>query len=427
VRRGWAREAARGPRMQLMQDEPARRRRLGATRLPLPRSARPASTALNYKSDAGPLDRLDEQPVAVGELPPLPPLDWVGKPADSFKRLFSDYAPRMDDTQAFLWLLAVVALCGINFPLTTFVGESFDASTLLTMRFAIAIGFFLPWLKDIEKEIMPAGVETGTWLAAGYIAQAVALTGGTNAGVASFFASMSCVLCPFFERAVGVKLNWRAWAAAATGLAGAAVLELGPGILDGSGGAAPAMPSTPELIALLQPFFFGFYLFRTEIHMQKYPEQAMTLTALQVIVTTALCGAWGLSLGGVPELGDVLAQASDSLASLTDAAELQSKLPALLGLLWMGLLPSGLSLALETVIVHKLSSSVTALTFTLEPVFAAVFGSLMLHEEFGASTAVGGALAIAAVLIRCAEPEQLKVAWKDTADTIKARLKPKNT
>ena len=59
MRRGWAREAARAPRMQLMQDEPARRRRLGATRLPLPRSARPASTALNYKSDAGPLDRLN--------------------------------------------------------------------------------------------------------------------------------------------------------------------------------------------------------------------------------------------------------------------------------------------------------------------------------------------------------------------------------
>ena len=63
---------------------------------------------------------------------------------------------------------------------------------------------------------------------------------------------------------------------------------------------------------------------------------------------------------------------------------------------------------------------------SLLPVFAAVFGSLMLHQEFGASTAVGGALAISAVLIRCAEPDQLKAAWKDTADTIKARLKPQN-
>jgi hypothetical protein len=38
---------------------------------------------------------------------------------------------------------------------------------------------------------------------------------------------------------------------------------------------------------------------------------------------------------------------------------LEDKLPAILGLVWMGVLPSGLSLALETVIVHKLSSSVT--------------------------------------------------------------------
>ena len=63
----------------------------------------------------------------------------------------------------------------------------------------------------------------------------------------------------------------------------------------------------------------------------------------------------------------------------------------------------------------------------LEPVFAAVFGGLMLHEEFGVATAVGGALAISAVLIRCADPEQIQGAYKETAKNIRASLKPKKT
>ena len=59
--------------------------------------------------------------------------------------------------------------------------------------------------------------------------------------------------------------------------------------------------------------------------------------------------------------------------------------------------------------------------------FAAAFGGLLLHEEFGLATGLGGALAISAVLIRCADPEQLQASWKDASDSIKARLDPKNT
>ena len=68
-----------------------------------------------------------------------------------------------------------------------------------------------------------------------------------------------------------------------------------------------------------------------------------------------------------------------------------------------------------------------ALTFTLEPVFAAVFGSFFLGEDFGLATAVGGALAISAVLIRCADPQQLRAAAKETAEGIRSRLDPRNT
>jgi hypothetical protein len=199
---------------------PSRKQRLSAARQPAARPFAPAP--LEYKADIADAEmQLEAEVKKAGmkmttneQMPALEPLDWAGKPLDSIRRLFSDYAPRMNEKEAFLWLVFVVALCGINFPLTKFVGEAFDGPTVLTARFAIASVCFLPWASLIRKETLPAGLETGAWLSAGYIAQAVCLTGGTNSGVASFFASMSCVLCPFFERMVGVQLSWRAWAAA---------------------------------------------------------------------------------------------------------------------------------------------------------------------------------------------------------------------
>jgi len=316
-----------------------------------------------YKADFEPTPELApalESPPVSNELPPL---DWAGKPLDSIRALLSDYAPRMSESEAFLWLLFVVGLCGINFPLTKFVGGTFDGPTLLTARFAIASACFLPWIPSIKKELLPSGIETGGWLALGYIAQAMCLTGGTNSGVASFFASMSCVLCPFFERAVGVKLGWRAYAAAATGLLSAFVLELGPCYW--AGGDSLALPTSSDLIGLLQPIFFGLYLFRTELVMKKNPTEAMQLTAIQVLSITTLCGGWGLFAGGVPEVGDLVAQVNSALENVQDVSSVESDAQALLGLLWMGMLPSGLALALETVIVHKLSSSVTVSVFNV--------------------------------------------------------------
>merc|ERR1719183_881059 len=167
--------------------------------------------------------------------------------------------------------------------------------------------------------------------------------------------------------------------------------------------------------------------------MGRMPEAAMPITALQVMVMTGACAGWGVAsahpdllLTGMPTLASPELVWSGLVAQVQGVMTAEVNLPTLMSLLWMGLLPSGLALALETVIVHKLSSSVTALTFTLEPVFAAVVGSALLHEDFGVATPVGGVLAISAVLIRCADPEQLQQAFKETTENIKAQFLPKS-
>lgn len=176
--------------------------------------------------------------------------------------------------------------------------------------------------------------------------QAFCLTSGTSSGVASFFASLSCVVCPFFEAVTGVRLGARAWVAAFLAITGAGVLEMGNG----------AIPTAGDLTGLLQPVLFGLYLIRTEAAMKKFPSEAMEITVLQTVVVSIVALAWGAigaSGGSWPDAAELIAQTEAVFSNIAS-----HPIPSL-GLLWMGAFPSAMALALETVIVSKLSSSVS--------------------------------------------------------------------
>ena len=81
-------------------------------------------------------------------------------------------------------------------------------------------------------------------------------------------------------------------------------------------------------------------------------------------------------------------------------------------LAWLGVLSSAAVLAAESVAVGKLSSSETAVVFSTEPLWAAAMGSLMLGEQIGANTFVGGALVLAACISRVASPQELSTLWQ---------------
>jgi len=297
----------------------------------------------------------------------------------SVKLWFSDYLPSVSKGEARLWLLFVVALSGINFGVIKLIpSETFDGPTVMTVRWLVATLAMTPWILDIRKDTLKAGTETGLWLAAGYAVQQVCLSGGTSAGVAAFFASLSSVVCPFIEAATGKKLDRKAWMAAGMAVMGAAALELGGGVI----------PTGNDLFAVLQPLLFGVYLFRTEAAMHKFPKDAMGITSIQVLICAVTSALWNLASPN-----------GDALTALANF-DLAGNVVPLLALLWMGLMSSAFTLAAETVIVGKLSSSETALMFSTEPLWAAGIGAAFLGESFGLNGYIGGALSIAACLVR---------------------------
>jgi drug/metabolite transporter (DMT)-like permease len=273
----------------------------------------------------------------------------------------------------------------------------------------------------------------------------------TNAGVAAFFCSLSSVVCPMLEAATGKKIDRRSWIAVVMAVMGAACLEL-------QGGDLPSLQDVA--LGFTQPLIFGMYLFRTHEAMKHHPNDAMDITAVQILVTAVASVAWvvlGTELpvtavnaipdaaqavvqmteAGIAQSADLgtwlrefasdpvnaapaaaeavvqamqaevdMAQSTDMGASLQDFA---AKASPYLALGWMGAVSSAFVLAVETVVVTKLSSSETALMFSTEPIWAAGFGYLMLGDTVGGWELVGGLLAISACIVRSA-PNPMELA-----------------
>jgi len=333
---------------------------------------------------------------------------------ETLAKMVEDFSTSLDVGTARAWLLFIVALSGINFgAIKVLDGGFFDGSSILAVRFIIAAAVLSPWLFRAKKEIIVPSIETGAWLAGGYFVQSVSLTGGTDSGVAAFFASMTTVICPFLEATTGIRLERRAWAAAFLAVCGAACLELGGG----------SLPTGADFWGILQPFLFGLYLFKTERTVHENPSQALEITSIQTLVTAvmscavAAVGHWDLlhavdPATAAPMLTDAAKQLGAHQVGQSLAQDVGAVLPSLqecLALLWMGIMSSAFVLGMETVVVGKLSSSETALMFSTEPLWAAAFGSMFIGESFGWNTAVGGALAITACLTRSLDRNAVRV------------------
>ena len=407
-----------------------------------------------------------------------------------------EYTPDPSVRDSRLALLAVAALSGTGYGAVRMLGDSFDSSSILAIRFIIAAIVLMPWLVKCERKVLGVALESGCWLAGGYVAQAVCLQ-TASAGAAAFLASLTTVVCPVIERLTGKRLDKKAWTAMGLAVLGAFALECG----------GSEMPHANDLIGLLQPVLFGMYMFRTENALEKHPDQGIPITAVQTSICAATSiGWWGFwqQQGLMAPPADILAQATPTamdaasqlmqiaqpaidllsptqspdeaemilgaiksapsamvvehitaatpvpndvmqvvdammqpVAQATNSIEansgpvadgvLESKLVVpsgvsealdqaklwatgskVLALAWLGILSSAVVLAVETVAVGKLSSSETAVVFSTEPLWAAAMGSLLLGEQVGANTFVGGALVLSACISRVFSPEELK-------------------
>jgi drug/metabolite transporter (DMT)-like permease len=179
-------------------------------------------------------------------------------------------------------------------------------------------------------------------------------------------------------------------AAIALSIAGVGALELGDSELPGVG----------DLWAMGQPIGFGAAFWKTNAMMRQFPTQTLPITAVQVLGAGSISLVW--MLWEAWSKGHLDASLLDPVLSSPTVAG---------SIVYLGVVTTAITRIGETKALGSVSSGDASILMTTEPLWAAVFGSLLMNENLGLSAWVGGGLILAACLVNMVEESQVEE-WK---------------
>uniref|UniRef100_A0A7S2YCF8 EamA domain-containing protein n=1 Tax=Entomoneis paludosa TaxID=265537 RepID=A0A7S2YCF8_9STRA len=342
-------------------------------------------------------------------------------------------------------LLGVIAcVYGTNFPLGSLLDHALPASGVCTLRFGLAALALSPYLGQLQPSLWPMAVGAGCFTATGYICQAVALALDTPPATVSFLGAAVVLWCPFLEFALDRKPSgWsdrpQTYMAGALCVAGVGVLELCSAASGASGGelatttaAAVTHGHMGDFLALLQAMGFGTGIYLSEKLMHgpdnadeitntNMPNQALPITSVLVATTAVVSLLWWTLTDGLPFVSHFLTEPSGGGGFFLSNHHGMS--PSLLvnnllhdptwqmvalALLWTGLISTSLNFGLEVFALGRVPSGEASVLLASEPLWAALFGALLLGETFGWNDYVGGLLIVTACLVNSIPTTQMK-------------------
>eukprot|EP00747_Dinoflagellata_sp_TGD_P184299 gnl/TRDRNA2_/TRDRNA2_39811_c0_seq1.p1 gnl/TRDRNA2_/TRDRNA2_39811_c0~~gnl/TRDRNA2_/TRDRNA2_39811_c0_seq1.p1 ORF type:complete len:599 (+),score=107.98 gnl/TRDRNA2_/TRDRNA2_39811_c0_seq1:38-1834(+) len=323
--------------------------------------------------------------------------------------------------EGILLMLTITMLWGSNFPAVKAVSDiGFSESFNAAARFSIAALALLPMLGDprrLPSELTRGGLYCGMWLAAGYIAQALALH-DLPAGTVAFIVSLQVVIVPLAQTCRGGTFTPRLALAALLCIGGVGLLESG-GMGSVAGGAAAAAPNAllgATLLAFVQPVAFSASNLINKDMMQKFPSCGPQLSALQLLSNAAGTIVWyALDTSGV--FGGGAANGGEGI----DLGALQQ--PAVIaGILWTGLISTALTIPLQTRALGKLPVTDSTMIVATEPLWAAGFASVLLGEHLEKTAILGGGLILLGCVCNTLFPTDLGTGIEDTFAPGKVRI-----
>lgn len=278
---------------------------------------------------------------------------------------------RMNMSLSDLVLVTITLIWGTTFSLTKQGVEVIPPLLFLAVRFLVAFALMLaagwPRLRGLTGTEWRAGLLAGLVYAAGFITQTLGLQ-TTTAAKAAFITGLNVVLVPLFSVAL---LRSRP---AKAELAGSLLSFLGLAVL--SVNRTVWLLSGGDLLILICAGAFALHI----VLMGRYAAAVdpWRFTTVQIGVTGLLCGALGLVLEPLP-----------------------SAVPPAVwgGLAYLAVFATIGTTVLQAWAQRQTDPTRTAIIFTLEPVFAAVFAYFVLHEIQTLRTWGGGALIVAGILV----------------------------
>jgi drug/metabolite transporter (DMT)-like permease len=251
-------------------------------------------------------------------------------------------------------LIAVTVVWGVTFVQVKDAVEIYPLFAFLAVRFAIAtVTLAVPAagrIRGLGRSGVGAGALLGLLLAAGYALQTAGLE-RTTVSSTGFITGMYVVLTPvialFLYR---TRIGLAAWGGVALSTAGLAMLS---GIHAGS--------ATGDLLVLAGAAVYSLQIVLMERYAPRFDALAFTLVEM-------LAACVGLGVVAI-SLGDLSTPHGWTVWG---------------ALLVTGVFASALAYLVQTWAQRRTSATRTALAFTMEPVFAALFGYTLAGDRLGA-------------------------------------------
>jgi drug/metabolite transporter (DMT)-like permease len=274
-----------------------------------------------------------------------------------------------------LALVAVTGVWGLTFVQVKDAVAVYPVFAFLALRFGIATVALAPpalsRVRSIGRRGVSAAVYAGLLLAAGYALQTFGLE-RTTVSSAGFVTGMYVVLTPLIALAVfRMHVARAAWG-------GVALATLGLALLAGVHGGS----ITGDALVLGGAAVYSLQIVVMERYAQLYDAFAFTFVEM-------LAAAVGLGICAVPHL------AVPRGWTVWGA------------LLVTGIFASALAFLIQMWAQQRTSATRTALVFTLEPVFAAIFGYSLAGDRLGTVGGVGCAVIMLGIVL--AEPAAANV------------------
>ncbi len=271
-----------------------------------------------------------------------------------------------------LVLVMITVVWGVTFSVTKQGLAVMPPLLFLSIRFllafAILMAVFYRRVLALGKDLLKKGILVGVVLFAGFATQTMGIR-YTTASKAAFITGLSVILVPFLSVAF-LRKKPSGWTLAGSLLAfaGMAALSVDP--------AASYLPSFGDFLVFLCAIAFALHIILTGRYAPSV--DPVGFTTVQVGVAGLACGVLGLLSEPVPS---------------------SIPLPVWGGLAFLAVFATlGTTLA-QTWAQRHTTPTHTAIIFTLEPVFAAIFAYFILGEVQNLRTLIGGALIILGILV----------------------------
>ncbi|MDR2377969.1 MAG: DMT family transporter [Bifidobacteriaceae bacterium] len=281
--------------------------------------------------------------------------------------------------RANLLLFAAALLWGLAFTAQKAGSEHVGAFSFNAVRFAlgaIMIGAVVAGLdrrrgierarrRRLNRAVAGPGLAAGSMLTAAAGLQQAAMP-DTTAGNAAFVTGLYLVLVPVFGVFLGQRIGWPTVVAIALALTGL------------------------YLIAITDTFSFA--------RGDGLAMIAAVCFAIQILAVDRYAGR-------LPALRFACAQfgfcslTSAALALVLDRAPFAGLGPALIPVLYGGLISVGLAYTFQVLAQRDAAPAPAALIMSLETVFGAIGGAIVLHENMGARGYLGAALMLAGIVL----------------------------